>query len=138
MEDTTMYYISHSGIKGQRKGVRRFQYANKTYTPAGNERYRPKKGNALATGVVVASSAAYLGALSTTDIGAAIVSSIGALATTPITAISSELVGAGAAVVSGLATIPLSVLAIAVPVGAMATASVIKSGIDYIEELKDD
>lgn len=129
-----MHYISHSGIKGQRKGVRRFQYANKTYTPAGNERYRPKKSNALATGAVVAGSAAYLGALATTDIA----SSIGAIATTPITAISAELVGAGAAVVSGLASIPLSVLAIAVPIGVMATTSVIKSGIDYIEELKDD
>ena len=39
-----MGYINHSGIKGQKKGIRRFQYANKSYTPEGNERYRPKKG----------------------------------------------------------------------------------------------
>lgn len=36
--------IYHSGIKGQKKGVRRYQYMNGTYTKAGNERYRPSKG----------------------------------------------------------------------------------------------
>lgn len=35
---------AHYGIPNQRKGIRRFQYQNGTYTPAGNERYRPKTG----------------------------------------------------------------------------------------------
>ena len=35
--------IYHSGIKGQKKGVRRYQYANGTYTREGNLRYRPDK-----------------------------------------------------------------------------------------------
>lgn len=35
--------IYHAGIKGQRKGIRRYQYANGTYTPEGNLRYRPPK-----------------------------------------------------------------------------------------------
>lgn len=35
--------LEHRGIKGQRRGVRRYQYANGTYTALGNERYRPGK-----------------------------------------------------------------------------------------------
>lgn len=122
-------YINHSGIKGQRKGVRRFQYANKTYTPAGNERYRPKKGSGIATTAALAGTAvAYGAALSTTS---------GITSATSLSAISANLIGIGSAVVTGLASIPLSVLVLAVPVGAMAASSVIKSGKDYIEELKD-
>ena len=130
-------YVNHSGIKGQRKGVRRFQYANKTYTPAGNERYRPKKGNTFTNAVIIGGTAAYIGAMATTDIGAA-VSSIATLISTPITAISSNVIGVGAAVVTGLASIPLPVIALGVPIGAMATVSVVKSGMDYLEELKDN
>ena len=32
--------LSHHGIKGQKWGVRRFQYENGSYTPEGRERYR--------------------------------------------------------------------------------------------------
>lgn len=32
-------YLEHHGIKGQRWGVRRFQYENGSYTPAGEKRY---------------------------------------------------------------------------------------------------
>ena len=127
-------YINHSGIKGQRKGVRRFQYANKTYTPAGNERYRPKKNtNTFTNAVLVGGTATYLGALYTTNMGA----SIASLLATPITKVAADVVGVGAAVVGGLASIPLPVIALGVPIGAIATVSVIKSGMDYIEELKD-
>jgi len=131
-------YFNHSGIKGQRKGVRRFQYANKTYTPAGNERYRPKKStnaftNAFTNAVLVGGTATYLGALHTTNMGASITS----LLATPITKVAADVVGVGAAVVGGLASIPLPVIALGVPIGAIATVSVIKSGMDYIEELKD-
>ena len=35
--------IYHSGIKGQKRGVRRYQYLNGTYTREGNLRYRPPK-----------------------------------------------------------------------------------------------
>lgn len=130
-----MQYLDHSGIKGQRKGVRRFQYANKTYTPAGNERYRPKKdSNKFTNAVLIGGTAAYLGAMATTDIGAAVSS----LLTVPITKVTADVIGAGAAVVAGLASIPLPVIALGVPIGAMATASVIKSGMDYLEELKDN
>lgn len=125
-------YINHSGIKGQRKGIRRFQYANKTYTPAGNERYRPKKESSAFTNAVLAgSAAAYIGALSTVKAGTAVAAS------TSLSALSADIIGAGAAVVAGLASIPLPVLVLGVPIGAIAAKSVIKSGMDYIEELKD-
>lgn len=127
-------YINHSGIKGQRKGVRRFQYANKTYTPAGNERYRPKKGTGFTNAVLVGGTAAYIGAMATTDIGAAVSS----ILSVPVTKVAADIVGIGAAVVTGLASIPLPVIALGVPIGAFATASVIKSGMDYIEDLKRD
>ena len=32
--------IYHHGIKGQKWGVRRYQYADGTYTPAGKKRYQ--------------------------------------------------------------------------------------------------
>lgn len=129
-----MQYLDHSGIKGQRKGIRRYQYANKTYTPAGNERYRPKKGNTFTNAVIIGGSAAYIGAMATTDIGAAVSS----ILSVPITKVAADVIGAGAAVAAGLASIPLPVIALGVPIGAMATASVIKSGMDYLEDLKRD
>ena len=77
--------LEHKAIKGQKKGVRRYQYANGTYTPAGNERYRPKKNvvsrltginltedslwlmgvGAAAVGMVLASGAVSLPAIAT-------------------------------------------------------------------------
>ena len=129
-----MQYLDHSGIKGQRKGVRRYQYANKTYTPAGNERYRPKKGNSFTNAVIIGGSAAYIGAMATTDIGAAVSS----ILTVPITKVAADVIGAGAAVVAGLASIPLPVVALGVPLGAIAVSSLVKDGIDYIEDLKDN
>lgn len=37
--------LSHSGIKGQKWGVRRFQNEDRTWTAAGKERYGSKKNN---------------------------------------------------------------------------------------------
>lgn len=36
-------YLAHHGISGQKRGVRRYQLANGTYTEEGNKRYRKKK-----------------------------------------------------------------------------------------------
>ena len=38
-------YLEHHGIKGQRWGVRRFQYENGSYTPAGEKRYDDVRDN---------------------------------------------------------------------------------------------
>jgi len=38
--------LIHHGIKGQKWGVRRYQYEDGTYTPEGIERYRKKSENA--------------------------------------------------------------------------------------------
>ena len=35
--------LAHYGIKGQKWGLRRYQYENGSYTPEGIERYRPSK-----------------------------------------------------------------------------------------------
>ena len=32
--------LCHHGVKGQKWGVRRYQYADGTYTPAGKKRYQ--------------------------------------------------------------------------------------------------
>lgn len=53
--------LEHKAIKGQKKGVRRYQYANGTYTAAGNARYRPKKGIvSRLTGINFTDNAFYL------------------------------------------------------------------------------
>lgn len=132
-----MYYLKHSGIKGQRKGIRRFQYANKTYTPAGNERYRPKKfSNKKAVAATAAiSGAVWLGAINNATGVASIIST---MATTAISAISSEVIGVGSAVVSGLLTIPVPVAAIAIPVAIMFYSTSINTGKDFVDELLGD
>lgn len=40
-----MYELYHHGIKGQKWGVRRYQYADGTYTPAGKKRYQSGQNN---------------------------------------------------------------------------------------------
>lgn len=36
-------YLAHHGIAGQKRGIRRYQLANGTYTEEGNKRYRKKE-----------------------------------------------------------------------------------------------
>jgi len=42
-------WLAHHGIKGQKWGVRRFQYDNGSYTPEGKERYRHDSEKTLKT-----------------------------------------------------------------------------------------
>ena len=55
--------LTHRGIKGQKHGVRRYQYLNGTYTELGNERYRPKKGNSSENALFASSVIATAGML---------------------------------------------------------------------------
>lgn len=120
-------YIQHSGIKGQRKGVRRYQYSNKTYTPEGNRRYRPHVGTNIAVGVTsTAVGAAWVGTMLSAT-GANI--SLSALAST----IATKTAMLGAEVVAGMLAIPAPVLALTVPMAIMMTPTLISSGEDYVK-----
>lgn len=121
-------YLEHYGIKGQKKGVRRFQYENMTYTPAGNERYRPKKNTASRIAIAVGGNTLFMATLPTT---------LKYMSAVPVTKIASETVALGATVVSGLATIPLPVVALGVPIGAMAAMNLISNIKDNMEEEQD-
>lgn len=57
------YYISHSGIKGMKWGIRRYQNEDGSLTPEGIERYRRKEKRDKALGKV-SSAAARVGAAS--------------------------------------------------------------------------
>lgn len=129
-----MYDIYHSGIKGQRKGVRRFQYANKTYTPAGNERYRPKKAS-VPTKVAIGATGAVTAAAWAHAFNSATGFSV--LASTALSHIASNAVLLGAEVVAGFAAIPVPVYAITIPMALMMAPQIIDSGKDYIEEWKN-
>lgn len=132
-----MYYLNHSGIKGQRKGVRRFQYANKTYTPAGNDRYRPKKGfqKTAVKATVIATGAAWLGAINhATGVGTL----ISTMASTALSSIASNVIGVGSAVVSGLLTIPVPVAAFMIPVAVIATSATTNVGKSFVDDMLGD
>lgn len=121
-----MYYIQHSGIKGQRKGVRRFQYANKSYTPEGNRRYRPSKGGGDGSGAAIAGAAIGVGAL-----GAAYAGSGSAAAT------SAALTAAIAAGKAAVAAIPAGVWALSIPMAIIATPLMLDRGERYYKKFKD-
>ena len=111
--------LSHSGIKGQRKGVRRFQFSNGTYTKAGNERYRPKKTTIAATLATVALIEA------NTGIGRSIIKSV-------LSSIGGAKVGAGliGLAKAAIVTIPAPFWAMALPVAAIGVGSAINSKIN--------
>ena len=120
-------YIQHSGLKGQKWGVRRYQYSNKTYTPEGNKRYRPHVGTNIAVGVTTtAVGAAWVGTMLSAT-GANI--SLSALAST----IATKTAMLGAEVVAGMLAIPAPVLALTVPMAIMMTPTLISSGEDYVK-----
>jgi hypothetical protein len=119
--------MEHSGLKGQKWGVRRYQYENKTYTPEGNRRYRPHVGTDIAVGVTTtAVGAAWVGTmLSATNMAV----NLSTLATT----IATKTAMLGAEVVAGMLAIPTPILALTVPMAIMMAPTIISSGEDYIK-----
>lgn len=93
--------LEHKAIKGQKKGVRRYQYANGTYTKEGNERYRPKKNIVTKlTGIKVTEEGLLLAGIGATVVGTVLLSgavtlpSIGAAASAASTGVGQSAVAA--------------------------------------------
>lgn len=128
-----MYDIYHSGIKGQRKGIRRYQYANKTYTPAGNERYRPKKGTVSKVATVTTAGLATAGYLNAVNSTTGLSVTLG----TALANLNTNLVLLGAEVVAGFAAIPAPVYAITIPMALMMAPTMVRSGQSYVKKLKN-
>jgi hypothetical protein len=108
--------LYHYGIKGQKKGLRRYQYGNNTYTPLGNMRYRPRKS--IAPAAVGTASLLSLAAVIAHATGKSILSaatSISALSGSAISTVSG-VASVGAAAV---AAIPTPVWAVALPIAAV-------------------
>lgn len=126
-----MYYINHSGIKGQKKGVRRYQYANKSYTPEGNRRYRPSKGDGGGAGTVAVAGTVGVGALAAAYIHS------GALSGASTGAMSAALTAAIAAGKAAVAAVPAGVWALSIPMAIVATPLAIEKGAFYTKKILD-
>lgn len=120
----------HSGIKGQKKGIRRFQFANKSYTPAGNARYRPKKDVNPVVPLALAGSGAFFGVQMAKAIAAS-----GASATS--SAISAKLAATGAAAVSAIMSVPAPVFALTLPVAVVGAGYGVIKTKEALEKVKD-
>lgn len=122
--------LYHYGIRGQRRGIRRFQYMNNTYTPAGNARYRPKKDANPIVPAALAGSGAFFGVQMAKAIAASGASVTGS-------AVTAKLAATGAAAVSTMMSIPVPVFALTLPV---ATVGVVYGTIkakDALNKVKD-
>lgn len=128
-------YIYHSGIKGQRKGVRRYQFANGTYTEAGNQRYRPNKGVRTAKKIAIAATAGEIGIIAAKTgtlqtAKAAVSSAISKMGSMSLSNTSNYI----AAAKSAIAAIPTPIKAIALPIIAIhGSQAAVKLGRDIYE-----
>lgn len=116
--------LYHFGIKGQKKGLRRFQYANKSYTPEGNRRYRPSKGESPLVKAAIAGSAAafvWQGSKAIAKVTAGGVS------------MSAKMAAIGKAAVAAAMSVPAPIFALTLP---LATAAVIAGTVAANEALK--
>lgn len=131
--------IYHSGIKGQRKGIRRFQYMNGTYTKAGNERYRPSSGARAARNVIVGSMLGQMALVAAKNAQAStkkmtVDSAIEAVKNLVITA-NANKVAIGKAVTNAILSIPAPVRAMALPVIAIGVGALVANGAMHSEEI---
>lgn len=133
--------IYHAGIKGQRKGVRRFQYKNGTYTREGNLRYRPPKGfddqdvkiaKRIITGSMLGEVA--LVAVKNAQANASSQSAIEA-AKNAIIALNANRVAIGKAVVETVLKVPSPVRAMVLPIMAVGAGATLGYAIMNREEI---
>jgi len=133
--------IYHSGIKGQKKGVRRYQYLNGTYTREGNLRYRPPKARNVQKALVLAEVGIIAAAEAKSHMVSTASPSIIAAAKTAISAIKANSVALGKAVVETVLKVPSPVRAMVLPILAMgagfAIGKLIIDGADIVEKIKD-
>lgn len=125
--------LNHAGIKGQKWGTRRYQYANKTYTPAGNERYRPSKGINTAVGITTGVvGTAWAATMIKSGAAAGITSAFNLV---PLSQVATNIVTLGAEVVAGFAAIPVPIMALTIPMAIIIAPALIESGADYVNSL---
>lgn len=139
--------IYHSGIKGQRKGVRRFQYANGTYTPAGNERYRPSNSkssravNRMIIGGAMGEIALVAAKRAQSQTAAMSLPAIIAAASAKMASLNASRIAAGKAVTAAILAIPTPVKAMALPllaIGAgVAVATVAMNSEEIVAKIRE-
>jgi hypothetical protein len=137
--------IYHAGIKGQKKGVRRFQYKNGTYTREGNLRYRPPKGdkaiNNAILGTLLGEAALVSIKASKAKVEAMSLPLILATAKQTLATLNANKVAAGKAIVDAVLKIPTPVRAMMLPIAAVGvgvgTAALIMNGEEIANKIKD-
>lgn len=124
--------IYHSGIKGQKRGVRRYQYLNGTYTREGNLRYRPPKnyqkfGKAVITNALIGEAAVMLATKAVNSVSTMSLSSV-------MSSMHSGAVAIGKAVTTAYLTMPLQLrLPLTIAFGGIAAFKLMLDGEDMIK-----
>lgn len=109
--------IYHAGIKGQKKGVRRFQYKNGTYTREGNLRYRPPKGEKIVRRAIkgVCLGELAIMAIDSSGKSSAAISAIKKVAKVAIEHLTGDKVSLGKKIVDIVLKVPAPIRAITLP-----------------------
>ncbi len=133
--------IYHSGIKGQRKGVRRFQFANGTYTREGNLRYRPDKVGKSNKFVKRGIEGALIGEAALVGLKASKAStssmSMSQLMQTALASINANKASIGKAITDAILAVPTPVRAVALPILAVGAGTAIGYGIVNADKVLD-
>lgn len=128
--------IYHGGIKGQRWGIRRFQYANGTYTPEGNMRYRPNKNSRFARNVGATAVLGEMGLVAAKAMqNNATLPAINAMSGIKLSAISSSVINVGNAASKVIMAVPMPVKALALPTLAVGSVIAVANVIDNKEKI---
>lgn len=141
--------IYHSGIKGQRKGVRRYQYKNGTYTREGNLRYRPPKGdgpsekalNRIILGTLLGEMALVTAKSSQAHTQSMSIPAIIAASKQTLATLSANKVATGKAITNAVLKVPAPVRAMVLPLAAVGVgvgvASLVMNGEQIADKFKE-